>query len=60
MGPLTHTIPMPLPSESLKIWERDRNREAYHKGVPLLGVPGITLDLGKNITGSSGVSAGSS
>ena len=31
--------------ESLKIWEwYGIVWEAYHKGVPLLGVPGITLD----------------
>ena len=29
--------------ESLKIWE------AYHKGVPLLGVPGITLEFSRSL-----------
>ena len=40
----THTTPIP---ESLKIWEWYGNSmgPAYHKGVPLLGVPGITIDF---------------
>ena len=34
MGPpATHTTPMPLPQESLEVWE------AYGKGVPLVRVP---------------------
>ena len=34
----THTIPIRLPKDVGMVWE------AYHKGVPLLRVPGITLD----------------
>ncbi len=34
----THTIPISLGILMGIVWE------AYHKGVPLLGVPGITLD----------------
>ena len=39
MGPLTHTIPIRIPTDMGIVWE------AYHKGVPLLGVPGITLEI---------------
>ena len=46
MGPLygkrdpyySHTTPIRIPKVMGIVWE------AYHKGVPLLGVPGITLD----------------
>ena len=48
MGPLTHTIPMVL-YHSHKNPSKYRNGmgivwEAYHKRVPLLGVPGISLE----------------
>ena len=33
-----HTTPIRIPKDMGMVWE------AYHKGVPLLGVPGITLD----------------
>ena len=36
----THTIPISLGILMGVVWE------AYHKGVPLLGVPGITLEHG--------------
>ena len=42
MGPLTyysHTTPIRILKHMGTVWE------AYHKGVPLLGVPGITLDI---------------
>ena len=35
----SHTIPIRIPKDMGMVWED------YHKGVPLLGVPGITLDL---------------
>ena len=45
MGPLmvsfpyySHTAPIRIPKDMGIVWED------YHKGVPLLGVPGITLD----------------
>ena len=40
----THTIPISL---GIRKWEWYGNSmgPAYHKGVPLLGVPGITIDL---------------
>ena len=34
----SHTTPIRIPKDMGMVWE------AYHKGVPLLGVPGITLD----------------
>ena len=34
----SHTTPIRIPKDMGIVWE------AYHKGVPLLGVPGITLD----------------
>ena len=37
-GKASHTIPITIPKDMGMVWE------AYHKGVPLLGVPGITLD----------------
>ncbi len=37
----SHSTPM---FESLKIWEACMG-PAYHKGVPSLGVPGVTLDI---------------
>ena len=36
----THTTPIRIPKDMGMVWE------AYHKGVPLWGVPGITLDPG--------------
>ena len=41
MGPpyYSHSIPMCLGILIGILWE------AYHQGIPLLGVPGITLDL---------------
>ena len=45
MGPPYGKLPILFPYGSMGIvWE------AYHKGVPLLGVPGITLDCGPNET----------
>ena len=38
MGPLTHNVPIKIPKDMGMVWE------AYHKEVPLLGVPGITLE----------------
>ncbi len=45
MGPLivsfpyySHTTPIRIPKDMGIVWK------AYHKGVPLLGVPGITLE----------------
>ena len=35
----SHTTPIRIPKDMGMVWE------AYHKGVPLLGVPGITLDM---------------
>ena len=35
----SHTTPIRIPKDMGIVWE------AYHKGVPLLGVPGITLDF---------------
>ena len=35
----SHTTPIRIPKDMGMVWE------AYHKGVPLLGVPGITLDV---------------
>ena len=32
----SHTIPIRIPKDMGIVWEE------YHKGVPLLGVPGIT------------------
>ena len=50
LGPLSHTIPIPPPIRIPKdmgmvgmVWE------AYHKGIPLLGVPGITLEECVNV-----------
>ena len=47
MGPLSHTIPIPppirIPEDMGMVWE------AYHKGIPLLGVPGITLEECVNV-----------
>ena len=34
----SHTTPIRIPKDMGIVWE------AYHKGVPLVGVPGITLD----------------
>ena len=34
----SHTTPIRIPKDMGMVWE------AYHKGVPLLGVPGISLD----------------
>ena len=34
----SHTTPIRIPEDMGRGWE------TYHKGVPLLGVPGITLD----------------
>ena len=34
----THLIPIRIPNDMGMVWED------YHKGVPLLGVPGITLE----------------
>ena len=34
----THTIPIRIPKDMGMVWE------ASHKGVPLLRVPGITLE----------------
>ena len=34
----SHTTPIRIPKDMVIVWE------ACHKGVPLLGVPGITLD----------------
>ena len=34
----SHTTPIRIPKDMGIVWE------AYHKAVPLLGVPGITLD----------------
>ena len=34
----SHTTPLRIPKDVGMVWE------ASHKGVPLLGVPGITLD----------------
>ena len=36
----SHSTPIRIPKDMGIVWE------AYHKGVPLLGVPGITLDIG--------------
>ena len=36
----SHTTPIKIPKDMGIVWE------AYHKGVPLLGVPGITLEMG--------------
>ena len=46
MGPLTHTIPIPLSHKNPQRYGNGMGTvwEAYHKGVPLLGVLGITLD----------------
>ena len=35
----SHSTPIRIPKDMGIVWE------AYHKGVPSLGVPGITLDL---------------
>ena len=35
----SHTTPIRIPKDMGMVWE------AYHKGVPVLGVPGITLDI---------------
>ena len=35
----SHTTPIRIPKDMGIVWE------AYHKGVPLLGVPGITVDF---------------
>ena len=51
MGPLSHTIPIPLQPripEDMGSGYGNRMGPAYHKVVQLLGVPGITLDI--NIT----------
>ena len=34
----TYELPIRIPKDMGMVWE------AYHKGVPVLGVPGITLD----------------
>ena len=34
-----HSTPIRIPEDMGIVWE------SYHKGVPLLGVPGITLDV---------------
>ena len=34
----SHTTPIRIPKDMGMVWE------AYQKGVPLLGVPGISLD----------------
>ena len=34
----SHTTPIRIPKDMGMVWE------SYHKGVPLLGVPEITLD----------------
>ena len=34
----SHTTPIRIPKDMGMVWE------AYHKGVPLLGVTGMTLD----------------
>ena len=44
----SHTTPIRIPKDMGIVWE------AYHKGVPLLGVTGIILDLLHLITLSSG------
>ena len=35
----SHTTPIRIPKDMEIVWE------AYHRGVPLLGVPGITLGI---------------
>ena len=35
----SHTTPIRIPKDMGIVWE------AYHKGVPLLGVPGIALEM---------------
>ena len=35
----SHTTPIRIPKDMGIVWE------SYHKGVPLLGVPGITLGI---------------
>jgi len=39
----SHTTPIRIPKDMGMVWE------AYHKGVLLLGVPGITLDGFKDV-----------